>query len=665
MCGIAGFVDFAGHETQEARTRLQKMTGSLVHRGPDASGHYVDAQAALGHRRLAIIDIDSGQQPMAAADGNLQIVFNGEIYNFQDLRAELEGIGHAFRSNSDTEVILQAYLAWGEHCVERLFGMFAFALWDRRQRALLIARDRVGKKPLYVWREGSRIAFASELKALRAGGQCPSAIDPQALDCYFTLGYIPAPLTIYRGVRKLSAAHCARIDANGERSRRYWHLAQPAPRAVSMEAAVDEFEALLDDAVRCRLVSEVPLGAFLSGGLDSSLVVSTMSRLTARPVITNSVGFEERAFSELDVARATATHLNTEHHELLVSPDAAAILPRIAWHFDEPLADSSAIPTWYVCEMARRSVTVALSGDGGDEAFGGYTFRYLPHAAEARVRAFLPAPMRALLFGPMGAFWPGSARLPRPLRLKTILENLAASDAEAYFRDLAWLRDDTRRLIYAGDFMRSLQGFSARELVLPHYIGSGATDAVSRAQHADICVYMTDDVLAKVDRMSMAHSLEVRCPLLDHRILEFAATLPSALKMDGRRGKLPLRRLAERRLPAQVLAMPKRGFSIPAAQWLRTGLRPLAEGLLFDSDRDVLRTLDREALRRLWVEHQGGARDHSVFIWAVMMLALWDDAAAPAGRGCHEAHSSASARRTDGSVRGRTVDLGAEPLPAD
>jgi asparagine synthase (glutamine-hydrolysing) len=631
MCGIAGFVDFGGHARELAGRRVRAMTDAIPHRGPDADGFYLDDHAALGHRRLSIIDVAGGLQPMGTPDGMVQIVFNGEIYNFQPLRRELEALGHGFRTRSDTEVILNAYLQWGDACLERLNGMFAFALWDLRSRRLMLARDRVGEKPLYWTRRGSRVAFASELKALRAGGGCPDEIDPESLDCYFTLGYIPSPRSIYRDVHKLRAAHCLLIGADGVRERRYWTLSFAQPRDIGLDEATDELAALLDDAVRCRLVSEVPLGAFLSGGLDSSLVVEAMSRLSDRPVITNSVGFEAREFNELDVARVTAERLGTDHHEALVRPQAAEILPAIAWHFDEPLADSSAVPTWYVCRMARERVTVALSGDGGDEAFGGYTFRYLPHAHESRIRAAVPAAVRSAVFGPAAALWPGSARLPRPLRLKTILGNLAHGDAEAFYRDLAWLRDETRRQVYRGDFLASLQGFTAREAVRPLYSGSDAPDAVGRATQTDIQLYMTDDVLAKVDRMSMAHSLEVRCPLLDPAILEFAARLPAGVKIAGGRGKMPLRRLAERRLPPEVVNMPKRGFSIPAAQWLRTDLKAMTEGLLFDGGARVLDCLDRNALRRTWQEHLRGERDHSVFVWGVMMLALWEAKRDPAG----------------------------------
>jgi asparagine synthase (glutamine-hydrolysing) len=374
-------------------------------------------------------------------------------------------------------------------------------------------------------------------------------------------------------------------------------------------------------------VSEVPLGAFLSGGLDSTLVVSSMARALDRPVITNSIGFQEREATELPLARTVATHLKTDHHEFIVDPKAADVLPKIAWHFDEPLADSSALPTWYVCEMARRTVTVALSGDGGDEAFGGYTFRYLPHVMESRIRGRIPAALRVPVFGTLGAVWPGSARLPRPLRLKTIFENLAVSDEQAFYQDLGWLRADARAALYSSDFVQRLKGFTPREIVSNFYNRSDASDALGRSQSTDIQLYMTDDVLVKCDRMAMAHSLEVRSPLLDHRLLEFAARLPSYLKMDSRQGKLPLRALAAKRLPREILEAPKRGFSIPAARWLRGELRPMAEEILFDTHGMLGNLLEKRVVRQMWSEHLSGARDHHVFIWGLMMFGLWERAA--------------------------------------
>jgi asparagine synthase (glutamine-hydrolysing) len=600
------------------------MTDIIAHRGPDAEGHYVDDHAALGHRRLSIIDISSGQQPMATADGRFQIVFNGEIYNFLEIRADLEKRGYRFRTRSDTEVILYAYAQWGEACVERMNGMFAFAIWDTRDRSLFAARDRVGKKPFYYVQNGSSFAFASELKALRAGGLCPAEIDPQALDCYFSFGYIPSPKTIYIGARKLRPAHWLRINAQGIRSSRYWNLSFANKTDVSMEEAVKEFEALLDDAVRIRLMSEVPLGVFLSGGIDSPLVTASMARAMNKPVLTNSIGFDEKEFDELPLARVVAEQLNTDHREVVVRPQATAVLEKIAWHFDEPFADSSAIPTWYVCQMARQNVTVALSGDGGDETFGGYAFRYHPHVIESRIRSTLPVFFRSTLFGMLGRLYPASARMPKCFRAKTYFENLAVSDSEAFYQDLIWLRDDHRRRIYSADFFSSLNGFTPFELVRPFYIDCDGVSSLDRSQFTDIQFYMTEDVLAKVDRISMAHSLEVRSPFLDYRIIEFAAQLPDALRMNGTKGKVLLRNAVARRLPVHIASQPKRGFAIPAARWLRNEIKPIIEHVVHSRSSIITNWFNREGIERMWGEHLNGSRDHSVFLWAVMMLELWD-----------------------------------------
>ena len=622
MCGIAGLYGLGGRLDVDPAV-IDAMCQRIIHRGPDDRGVFRHPIGHIGMQRLSIIDLSSGHQPIANEDRTVWIVFNGEIYNYLEIRAQLEQLGHRFETRSDTEVLLRGYVEWGESCVERMNGMFAFAIWDARSQRLVLGRDRVGKKPLYYCRVGTVLAFASELKALRAGDLCPTEVDPEALDCYFSFGYIPAPRTIYRGVHKLQAAHTLMLTADGASSRKYWDLSFAQPLMRTLEEATEEFGSLLDEAVACRLMSEVPLGAFLSSGIDSSLVVSSMARRLDRPVLTHSIGFNEREHSELPAAARIAAHLQTDHQEFTVTPDAAGVLERIAWHFDEPLADSSALPTWYVCEMTRRSVTVALSGDGGDEGFGGYTFRYQPHVAEARLRQKLPTALRALLFGALGAAWPASAALPKPLRLKTIFENLAVGDAEAFYRDLVWLRPDTRREMYAPDFLGTLQGFTPMETLAPYYASSGAADALGRAQFTDIHFYMTDDVLVKVDRMSMAHSLEVRAPLLDYRVLEFAAGLPSALKMNGREGKLPLRRLAAERLPADIRNLPKRGFSVPAAQWLRGPLRPLVEEALSRTDGLPSATLRPQVVRKLWTQHLSGARDHSVFLWGLMMLTLW------------------------------------------
>lgn len=623
MCGIAGFISFQGQNPDQARERVEKMTDILAHRGPDESGIYVDEHAALGHRRLSIIDLSSGQQPMASEDSRLIVVFNGEIYNFLELQKKLQGLGYSFATCSDTEVILKAYAQWGRDCLQHLHGMFAFALWDREHQQVLLARDRVGKKPLYYTWDGHTLAFASELKSLLAGGWSKKDLEPRALDCFLTFGYVPSALSIFQDVAKLEPAHGLSAGGNGIEVFRYWSVSFAETQDLSLVDARDRFQELLDQAVSSRLMSEVPLGAFLSGGLDSNLVVASMARTLDRAVLTNTIGFGSRGEDESEVAREAANHLDANHFEFTVQPQAAQVLEDIAWHFDEPFADSSALPTWYVCQMARQNVTVALSGDGGDESFGGYTFRYQPHMLESRIRQALPTWLRSLVFGILGELYPGSSRLPRYLRLKTYLQNLAVGDAQAFYQDLAWLSGQDRELLYAASFRKALAGFTPLEPVLAKYAASDAQDALGRAQHTDLGFYMTEDVLVKVDRMSMAHALEVRSPFMDHRLIEFAASLPARLKLQGSQGKILLREAARQRLPRSVVDQPKQGFSIPAAQWLRGELKDMAQGSIFES-RVISDFLNRSQVERMWREHQSGKRDHNVFLWGLMMLGLWE-----------------------------------------
>lgn len=622
MCGIAGIVDFDGLAADDARAHVERMTDAIRHRGPDSVGFFLDQHAALGHRRLAIIDLSTGHQPMAAAGGRVQVVFNGEIYNYLDLRAELESLGHVFRTHSDTEVLLNGYLQWGEELSRRLNGMFAFVVWDARTRSVFAARDRAGEKPFFWKRVGSRFVFASELHALRAGGFLEgSPVHPESLDCYLTLGYVPAPRTIYRGVFKLRPAQQMRVDASGQHVIDYWKVPDAAPEDMTMEEALEEFEPLFDDAVKRQLMSDVPLGAFLSGGIDSALVVSSMAKQSGR-VITNTIGSRDRAFDERSLARQVANHYGTEHHEYEVEPQAIKVVERIISHLDEPIADSSVIPTWYVCEMTRRNVTVALSGDGGDEHFGGYTFRYGPHVAEARLRARMPVALRAPLFGGLHAIWPRSRRLPRLLRLSTIFGNLALGDGGAYAEDLAWLKHEARCVLYTPGFVNELLGFEPAEVVRPFY-EQGMGDALARSQRADQQLYMTDDVLVKVDRMSMAHALETRAPLLDHRIREFSARLPASLKLAGGKGKRMLRALAAKRLPSDLVGAPKRGFSIDLAGWLREDLRGWARDRLFALDGPLAGRLEPLSVQRLWDQHQAGSRDHSAVLWTLLVAGEW------------------------------------------
>jgi len=631
MCGIAGFYNKKQHHVQESTSLIRRMADTLLHRGPDQDGYYVDNYIALGHRRLSIIDLSGGRQPIASKDNRYQIIFNGEIYNFQPLQSELKDLGYTFTTNSDTEVLLAAYIHWGKSCLNKMNGMFAFAIWDAKEHTLFLARDRVGKKPLYYFHHGNTFAFASELKALRVLDEWHNAINYQALDCYYSLGYIPSPLTIYNNVFKLEPGHCLTVDPNGLKKERYWTLSFNPQESVSLNEATEEFEALLDDAVRCRLISEVPLGAFLSGGLDSTLVVSSMQRVLGSPVLTNTIGFEGIA-DELELAASVSAHLGTNHKEFTLAPDSASILQGVVQHFDEPFADSSAIPTWYVCQAARQNVTVALSGDGGDESFGGYTFRYLPHMFEASLRGRIPVPLRSLCFGTLGSMWPGSAKLPKWLRLKTIFENLAGSNADAFYKDLIWLRPDSRDKLYTQSFIDGLMGFTPFEMVEPLYKHldfsdsalSGADQALMRAQFTDVNFYMTEDVLVKVDRMSMAHSLEVRSPLLDYRLIEFAANLPPNLKLNKHKGKLVLRELAKKRLPQSILSQPKTGFSMPVADWLRNELNPLLKEAVSGSSEVIGQTLDQEVLLKMCREHETGERDHNVFLWGVLMLHMWE-----------------------------------------
>jgi len=632
MCGITGFFNIAGHNKEQARSQVKLMADTLIHRGPDEEGFYVDEYVAFGHRRLSIIDLSNGQQPMSTPNGNFHIVFNGEIYNFQEVRSELQQKGHQFQTKSDTETILLAYVEWGRECVTKLNGMFAFAIWNKNERQLFLARDRVGKKPLYYYWNGQTFSFASELKALRAVELCPNDVDYQSLDCYYTFGYIPSPRTIYKNTCKLEPAHTLLVTSSGIDKQRYWQLRFAPRQDLTLAAATEEFESLLDEATNCRLMSEVPLGAFLSGGLDSTLVVSSMAKEMSAPVLTNSIGFGEKKFNELPLAKLVADHLKTNHKEFTLEPDAAKILASIAYHFDEPFADSSAVPTWYVCQMAKQNVTVALSGDGGDENFGGYTFRYIPHVFESKIRKLLPVALRSLFLGGLGSLWPASAKLPKPFRLKTILENLAISDAEAFYNDLIWLRSDVREKLYTDRFHEGLKGCTPFETVAPFYkepsiVGENPTnrsEALMRAQFTDINFYMTEDVLVKVDRMSMAHSIEIRSPLLDYRMLEFAATLPDYLKLDKQKGKVVLRDLSRKRLPKEILDQPKTGFSIPAAEWLRGDLRPMMEEAISNKTGLIASTLEKNVLTKIWQEHCTAARDHSVFLWGVLMLDMWE-----------------------------------------
>ncbi len=633
MCGIAGLFAYADGALppEETVARLSAMVRALRHRGPDELGIDLRDSFALGHSRLSIIDRAGGQQPLFSEDRRVAVVVNGEIYNHRALRRELEGRGHRFATGSDGEVIVHLYEELGDRCVAKLAGMFAFALADFGRRRLLLARDRVGKKPLYWADDGRRLAFGSELKALRAGG-CDLEIDPEALDLYLALGYVPAPWSIARGVQKLPAGHLATCDEGGLRVARYWDVedatqgARPlTPRGGGRwleRRLTDELESRLGAAVAARLESEVPLGAFLSGGIDSGVVVSLMGEAMGRPVLTHTVGFagerDERA-AAAEVARS----LGADHAEFEVRPDLADLLPRIAWHLDEPFADPSAVPTWYVARETRRRVTVALSGDGGDELFAGYPARYRMHLAERRLRPLLPAPFARRALPPLARLWPRSPRLPRPLRAASILENLAVSPDRAYWNDRRAIRPGLLARLAGPRLAERAARFDPFSAFAEHFARAPQGDPLARVLYLDFKTWLADDGLVKVDRMSMAHSLEVRCPLLDHEIVELAFALPSRWKLAGGTTKLLLRRVAARRLPPEIAAGGKRGFAPPVSRWLREPLRDVSRDLLLGPDAFSRDLFERRAVARLLADHAARREEAGWAIWSLLMLEVW------------------------------------------
>ncbi len=619
MCGLCGIFNVGTNEPVRQPV-LEAMADTIAHRGPDAEGFYTSGPIGLAHRRLSIIDLEGGQQPMASPDSSVIVVFNGEIYNFAELRQQLEQKGYTFKSKSDTEVIIYLYQEMGERCFEQLRGMFAIAIWDAKNRKVVLARDRVGKKPLFYFYDGKRCVFGSEMKAILEAPGIPREVDLEALSDYFSLLYVPAPKSIFKHVRKLRPGHYAVISDQGFREVEYWDLTFAHIEERTEQDWVEQLLAVYRESVRIRLMSDVPLGAFLSGGVDSSSVVAMMSELMGEPVITSSIGFKDKEFDELDYARLIAEQFKTKHHDQVVEPDAAGILERLVWHYDEPFADSSAIPTYYVSKVAREHVTVALSGDGGDEIFAGYR-RYMLDARENAIRGMIPMGIRHTLFRPLAALYPKADWAPRIFRGKATFENLACSHIEGYFRSVSACRPETKRLLLHPDVRRRLQGYDTLDLFRTYYDKAGTTDPLSRIQYVDVKTYLPDDILAKVDRASMANSLEVRSPLLDHRFMELTARMPSSLKLKGSIGKYIFKKSLENVVPEDVLYRKKMGFAVPLASWLRGELKPMAESLLLAGQPDGI--LDKLSVERLWKEHQSGLRNRSTELWTVLMFRLW------------------------------------------
>ena len=624
MCGIAGLFQYA-EQTSVRRETVARMVAPLRHRGPDDQGVHLAGPFALGHARLSIIDLAGGRQPIFNEDRSVAVVCNGEIYNHRELRRGLEERGHRFATRSDSEVIVHLWEELGPGCVEKLAGMFALAVADFRRRRLLLARDRIGKKPLFLADDGRRLGFASELKSLLAAGLVAPEVDPEALDLYLAYGYVPAPWTIFRGAAKLPAGHLALADERGVRIERYWDVpadVTPDLGPAADERLTDELERLLAAAVGDRLESDVPLGAFLSGGLDSGTIVSLMGEALSGPVRTHTVGFADRATDEREDAAAVARALGTDHVATEVRPDLAGVLPRIAWHLDEPFADPSAVPTWYVSRETRQRVTVALSGDGGDELFAGYGEKYRMHLAEERLRRCLPGGLRSRLFAGLGRHWPCSPRLPRALRLGGLFRNLAVAAPRSYDFDRRLIPPHLEERLFGRSLAARRRGFDPFAAIEPH-LARAPQEPLARALYLDLKTWLADDGLVKVDRMSMAHGLEVRCPLLDHRIVELAARLPARLKLAGGTTKVLLRRVAARRLPAEILQRPKRGFAPPVSRWLREDLRDLSRDLLLGSDAFGRGLFERREVERLLDDHAARRLEAGWALWTLLMLEVW------------------------------------------
>jgi len=621
MCGIAGIFHCSTPKPVDP-ARVERMCEALAHRGPDGSGVWTAPGVGLGHRRLSIIDLEGSPQPMLSADGRAAIVFNGEIYNFRELRRELEAGGAQFRTHGDTEVILAAWQRWGVDCLKHLHGMFAFALYDLADRTLLLARDRLGVKPLFMAQlsDGS-LAFASELKGLLAHPLLRREIDPLAIEDYLAWGYVPDHRSILKGVVKLPAGHYRLLHHDRAPSApvQWWDVSF-AERRTEREADL-EVELLhhLREAVTSRMVADVPLGAFLSGGVDSSSVVALMAEASREPVRTCSIGFDVRSADETAYADQVAKLFTTDHRKRIVAADDFSELDRIAGMFDEPFADASALPTWRVCQAARESVTVALSGDGADEALAGYR-RQVFHAHEERLRRLLPEAVRKPLLGGLGAIYPKADWAPRFLRAKTTLLALAGSGEEAYAGALSVTLPGLRRNLYSPDMAREIGGYRAEDAVIATMRGAPARSGLDRAQYADLKFWLPGDILTKVDRTSMAVGLEAREPLLDHRLVEFAAALPERMRVRGGHGKWLMKRAMRRYLPDEILHRPKQGFVTPIAEWLRG---PLAgEARAIGSSAALARTgwFEGSGISRLAEAHIAGRSDHSRLLWQLLML---------------------------------------------
>jgi asparagine synthase (glutamine-hydrolysing) len=625
MCGIAGIYNFAQGPAVEAEA-VKSMCAALTHRGPDDEGFYFGGDIGLGHRRLSIIDIDGGRQPISNEDGTLWIICNGEIYNFRELNKGLRERGHIFKTRSDTETVLHLYEEEGVGCLDKLKGMFSFAIWDGKQRSLFLARDRLGKKPLHYALTGGHLVFASEIKAVLRAGSIDREIDPEALHDYLSLIYVPAPNTMFKGIKKLPAGHYMMCGRDKVEIKRYWDIDLTELPAGGEDELARAIHSKLKEAVRSRMISDVPLGAFLSGGVDSSSVVSLMSELQDEPVITNSVGFPVKGYDELEYARMMSEKCGSDHHEYRVEPDALGIIDDLGYFFDEPFGDASSIPTYYVSKMARQNVKVALSGDGGDESFAGYK-RYADVRYISAMQAVLPGMIKSLArsagngMARRGGVW--------PIKTANKLEEFYLPPFDIYFKMISMYKEKEKNSLYGNKLKKAMRGYSTLEKYRKVFDSCRSDELLSKFQYLDIKTYLCDDILVKVDRASMANSLEVRCPLLDHEFMQYAASLPASLKYRGTTGKYILKKAFSKTVPRRILARKKMGFAVPMAHWLANDLRTMVEKELFAADSIIRELFDADHVLGIWHSVLRGdtkwflKADLSYRIWVLFVLSRW------------------------------------------
>ena len=621
MCGIVGIFDTSS-KSGINEALLGKMNQSQFHRGPDEGGLHLEPGVGLGHRRLSIIDLSSGHQPLFNEDGSVVVVYNGEIYNFQELTKELQALGHVFKTHSDTEVIVHAWEQWREQCVERFRGMFVFAIWDRNVETLFMARDRLGIKPLYyALLANGHFIFGSELKALLQHPELSHERDPYAVEDYFSYGYIPEPKTILKQARKLPPGHIMTIRRGQPlpEPKQYWDVPFEPIQGITEQEASEELITRLEEAVKIRMIAEVPLGAFLSGGVDSSAIVALMAGLSDKPINTCSISFGDPAFNEAQFAQEVAEQYQTNHRVEQVDPDDFDLIDQLVDMYDEPFADSSAIPTYRVCELARKNVTVALSGDGGDENLAGYR-RYRWHVYEQRMRNLMPQAIRGPLFGFLGKTYPKADWAPKMFRAKATFEALSWDAIEGFFHSVSVLGDPLRKRLFSSQFQNELQGYRAVDVLYQHARNAPTDDALSRVQYIDMKTYLVGDILTKVDRASMANSLEVRVPILDHKLMEWMSGLPPDFKLRKREGKYIFKKGLESRLSKNILYRPKMGFAVPLSSWFRGVLADRVRDSLLGETMKATGIFDMKFLSQLVEQHQSGLRDNSAALWTLLMF---------------------------------------------